>query len=345
MSKRTLSVRSVFGLIGSYLWAVGMIFLGSFVGGILSGLVIGAFSLLLGAHATDFQLALLTQSTEAIGIAPGSYSASLASALWTAMSYLSFIGIWVVGILYLLVRRPARPILKTLSTHMGGNNARGLVFGLLVGFLANGLCALVAHAQGSISLSLVGVNVAGLILVFIAVFIQSSAEEFICRCYLYQRTLRVFGSPLAAVVLNAVLFGLLHLGNSGVTPISVINIILVGILFGLFVWKLDSPWAAFAAHASWNFMQAVVLGLPNSGNVTPFALFGLSSGSVVTAGFAYDPTFGIEGSPMATVVLALLCAGVYLWGTKHPRPATDIWHGTEADALDPADEPPRPVVA
>ncbi len=107
---------------------------------------------------------------------------------------------------------------------------------------------LVAVLEGSFSLSLVGVNVEGIIAVFLAVFVQSSAEELVCRCYLYQRTLRVSGSPVVAIALSAVFFVALHLANSGLTALALVNLALCGILFGLVVWKLDSPWAAFGLH-------------------------------------------------------------------------------------------------
>ena len=93
--------------------------------------------------------------------------------------------------------------------------------------------------------------------------------------------------------------------------------------------KLDSPWAAFGLHASWNFTQTVLLGLPNSGGTTPFVVFGVALGTTPVAGFAYDPGFGIEGSAMATVVLLAGCALVWWLGERNVTP-TDIWAGEGA---------------
>lgn len=103
-----------------------------------------------------------------------------------------------------------------------------------------------------------------------------------------------------------------------------------GVLFALVVWKLDSPWAAFGLHASWNFTQTVLLGLPNSGGTTPFVVFGVALGTTPVAGFAYDLGFGIEGSAMATVVLLAGCALVWWLGERRNVTPTDIWAGESA---------------
>ena len=205
-----------------------------------------------------------------------------------------------------------------------------LGLGLLLGFVLNSACALVAVLGGSVSLSLVGVNVAGIVVVFLAVFVQSSAEELVCRCYLYQRTLQTSGSHVVAIALSAAFFTMLHLANSGVTVLALANLALFGVLFALVVWKLDSPWAAFGLHASWNFTQTVLLGLPNSGGTTPFVVFGVALGTTPVAGFAYDPGFGIEGSAMATVVLLAGCALVWWLGERRNVTPTDIWAGEGA---------------
>ena len=91
---------------------------------------------------------------------------------------------------------------------------------------------------------------------------------------------------------------------------------------------------AFGLHASWNFTQAVLFGLPNSGGITPFAIFGVTPGTTPTAGFAYDPGFGIEGSAMATVVLVAGCALVWWLGERWVARPTDLW--ADAGAVGPA---------
>jgi membrane protease YdiL (CAAX protease family) len=324
------SARNIAGLVGSYAWALGMVALGSVLGGVVSMLVgtLAYVALVPGAGVEDFAVAMLDGPGSFLDTA-GAYSASAVSALYTGVSYLSPIGLWIVALAYLATSRRARPILKTVTRQVAGNTPARLGAGVLLGLTLNAACGLVAVATGSLSLSLVGVNVVGLVFVFLCVFVQSSSEELLCRCYLYQRTLRVSGSHVVTIAVTSLLFGALHLGNAGVTVLSIANVTLIGVLFGLMTWRLDSPWAAFGAHTGWNFMQAVVLGLPNSGIVTPFALFGLAPGTGTVAGVAYDPAFGIEGSPLATALIVVACVCVYLWGERHAVRPTDVWAGFE----------------
>lgn len=340
------SACSVAGLVGSYAWALAMIALGSLLGGVVAVLVgsLAYVALVPGADAGDFAGAMLDGAGGILGTTD-SYSTSAVSALYTGVSYLGTIGVWIVVLVYLAASRRARPILKTVTRRVAGNTPARLGAGLLLGLALNGACALVAVATGSLDLSFVGLNVGGLVFVFLCVFVQSSSEELLCRCYLYQRTLRVSGSPVVSLVVTSLLFGALHLGNAGLTPLALANVTLVGVLFGLLTWRLDSPWAAFGAHTGWNFMQAVVLGLPNSGIVTPFALFGLAPGTSTVAGIAYDPAFGIEGSPLATVLIVAVCACVYLWGKRCAVRPTDVWAGLEEGVPRDGEASPLPPAA
>ena len=320
--------KSVLGLVGSYALAFALLVLGSIVGGAVA-IFVAAFAygaVTSGEGVQDMVNVLARQDgLGMLGLAEGEYSTSAASAIYTMTFNLSFIGIWIVFLIHLRASKRVRPILGAVTRRTAGNTPARLGLGLLLGFVLNGACVLVAVLEGSFSLSLVGVNVAGIIAVFLAVFVQSSAEELVCRCYLYQRTSRVTGSHVVAIALSTVFFTLLHLANSGLTALALVNLALCGILFGLAVWKLDSPWAAFGLHASWNFTQAVLFGLPNSGGTTPFAIFGVTPGTTPVAGFAYDPGFGIEGSAMATVVLIAGCALVWWLGERRGVRPTDLW--------------------
>lgn len=57
-----------------------------------------------------------------------------------------------------------------------------------------------------IALSFVTFQPITLIFLFMAFFIQSSAEELLCRGFLYQRLLKSYGKPMVAIVGNALQF-------------------------------------------------------------------------------------------------------------------------------------------
>lgn len=236
----------------------------------------------------------------------------------TASMYFMFIGIWGLAILYLRFTKKNRPILKVLGRKAEGNNWKNLLLGFAIGFGLNGICILVAWLHNDIFLYYDNFNPFYFVIIFMAVFIQSSAEEMICRGFLYQRLRRSYKSPAVAIIGNSLLFALLHLTNEGVTFLSVLNIFVVGILFSLMVYYMDSLWCAMAVHAAWNFTQNIIFGLPNSGTVVPYSILKLDA-STANNSFAYNVGFGIEGTLFANIVLILACVVIYLWGRKHGK--------------------------
>lgn len=244
------------------------------------------------------------------------------SAAWqTGGMYLSNIGLWLVFILAICLIKPNCSMLRLVGAAARGNNAHFLLIGFALGFGLNGLCALIAMLNGDIYLYFDSFEPLSFVLIFLAVFIQSSAEELVCRCYLYEKLRRSYVHPEIAIFGNALLFALLHLMNDGVTVLSVLNIFLVGVLFSLLVYYYDSLWCAFALHTAWNFTQNILLGLPNSGIVVPYSVFKLDAARA-TDSFAYNTGFGIEGTLTADLVLLCACIATYLLGRKHRRTET-----------------------
>ena len=141
---------------------------------------------------------------------------------------------------------------------------------------------------------------------------------------MYQRLLRFNCKPLLAAVINSSFFAILHLMNPGITPVSVLGLFLFGMVFSVMVIYLDSPWAAMAAHAAWNFSQNILLGLPNSGAVVPYSVFKLDAASA-TDSFAYSVSFGLEGAITACVITAVTIGLIAWWGIRHKVVPTKIW--------------------
>lgn len=193
----------------------------------------------------------------------------------TATMYFIFIGIWIFTLVYIRFTKKNRPILKAIGKGAAGNNWKNLLMGLVIGFGLNSICVLAAWLNNDISLYYDSFQPVSLVIIFIAVFVQSSAEELVCRGFLYQRLRRSYKSPAVALIGNSLLFALLHLSNDGVTILSLINIFTSGILFSFMVYYMDSLWCAMAAHAAWNYTQNIIFGLPNSGVVAPYSVLRL----------------------------------------------------------------------
>lgn len=238
------------------------------------------------------------------------------------LQYASFIGIWIAFIAFALLNKKQKPLLKKLGRQESGNRVlfalgAGLVLGLGLNLAVGG----VAMLQKNITLTYAGFN-PGLFFAFmVAVFIQSSAEELVTRWFIYENVKKLFPSKaIVPILVNACFFMALHLFNNGISPLPLVSLVLVGILYSLLVYYFNSIWAAMVAHASWNFCQNILLGLPNSGIVSAFSVFRMDAANA-TNGFAYDTAFGIEGSPMAAILLAVAIVALILIGRKKQQKA------------------------
>ncbi len=242
----------------------------------------------------------------------------------TFSMYFAFIGIWIITIIFLAVVKPLRPILKTFWTRIKGNTTKYLLLGLLIGLCSNVFCALAAILHGDIALSFNRFELLPFVVLFIAVFIQSSAEEIVCRSFVYQVSAGLFKQRWILILANPIIFTLGHASNPGVTPRALFSVFLAGVLLTVMVYYFDSLWMAFGFHAAWNFSQSILLGLPNSGLVVPWHVMKLDSANDAAI-FFYDAGFGIEGSFFCLLVLAAIIVCIIFWGEKKKKRPTNIW--------------------
>ncbi|MDO5139115.1 MAG: type II CAAX endopeptidase family protein [Oscillospiraceae bacterium] len=252
--------------------------------------------------------------------------------------YFTFIGIWIVFFLVVIIVKGNRPMLQAVKywnprTHKGaGNNFRGLLIGLALGFGCNGFCILMSVLLGDIYLEYSGFELIPFIVFFLCVFIQSAAEELSDRWYLYQKLRRRYKSPWIAIVINSVVFAVMHLFNPGISVLAVMQIFVVGAIFSLLVYYYNGLWIAAAFHAGWNFTQSIFFGLPNSGIVSVYSVFRLDAASATNGPF-YNVNFGVEGSPGAVVVLIAVGVVIILIN-RGKAEHTDIWAQTDQAAIE-----------
>ncbi|MBR0130534.1 MAG: CPBP family intramembrane metalloprotease, partial [Firmicutes bacterium] len=241
---------------------------------------------------------------------------SMSDASQTAFFYVLFIGIWILVLFHMFILKKNRPIFKALWTESPGNNIKMFLIGFFFfGMFLNALCAFAALLNKDIFLSFYCFEPLPLLWILFCVFVQSSAEELLCRGFLYQRLRRSYKSPWVAIIGNSVFFGILHLLNPGVTVLAIINIIAVGILYSFMVYYGNSIWCAMAAHTAWNFTQNIIFGLPNSGSVVPYSIFMLDAGNARDS-LVYNVGFGVEGTVFADILLIVSCIGLYFWYKK-----------------------------
>lgn len=177
--------------------------------------------------------------------------------------------------------------------------AKNITLGLFLGFLQ--ISTYVLLDMGSGVLGYQGMNLGNLNLIFlayfIAFFIQSTSEEVLVRGLLTRALFDKFGKNIA-IILPSIFFGLLHLGNEGVTILSTLNTILVGIFFAKLLFYTENIMVTSGAHAGWNFSMAMIYGL----NVSGFSGFDSLLNFKILSYNLYDKTYGPEGSIVVTFI-------------------------------------------
>ena len=224
--------------------------------------------------------------------------------------YLSTITSFIGFIVYTGVPKRNRFILRSILPSCPNNHFKHILQGLLIGFIMNFGCILLALIAGDIKLFLNFsiVQIPFYLFALVCVFIQSASEEMWCRGFLYER-INVHYPLWAAILVNGVFFGLLHIFNDGAGVLPIADIMVCGISFSLCKWYTGSIWVPMGIHTAWNFTQNFLFGLPNSGLVSEASVFGLDAANAKTT-LLYDAVFGVEGAipaVLADAILGVVC--------------------------------------
>lgn len=250
----------------------------------------------------NFLTATLSGNTQALNEAI--YGASGSDAMTLGMLFANLAMTGVVMLLCRVLQKRKMDTLGFVKKDMGKEYLKGLGLGFLMFSAAVVLCII----TGSLRIEGISAGFApGIFLLFVLGFvIQGMAEEVLCRGYF----LVSFGrrhSMWAAVLINSILFAALHLGNSGVSPLAILNLTLFGIFASVYFIKRGSIWGIGALHSVWNLAQGNFYGVRVSGIVTNCSVF--VSTPVEGRGLINGGAFGLEGGAAVTVVLL---AGTFL---------------------------------
>ena len=232
--------------------------------------------------------------------------------LVTGIFYLAFFGIWVAILVFIRGFKKESPYLRKIIGRPSIKAVIGWVIGLIFVGGLNMICIFGAMKNGDIYLDFNRIEILPLLFLFFCVFVQSGAEELTCRGFIYRRIEKTY-NPIVAMIFNSLLFALMHIMNPGVTVLSLLNVFLSGILFSLIIYYTDSMACAMAGHAGWNFSQSIIFGLPNSGQVFPYSVFKLDA-TTARDSFFYNVGFGVEGTALAVIMLAIGCVAIIVLG-------------------------------
>ena len=284
------------------------VFLASFFieGGLwLGSELVGPFSIVIG-FLTEF-------------FSPGNGVASVQEFFYHYILYYELFSFVIILLLFIFwVKFIEKNPLSTLG-FVRRNWLKYLGWGIMLSLLQMGVIALVYQVSGIGSFELNELSLEPILFIlglFPFWLLQGGTEEVATRGWLLTRIAARTNLPLA-IAISSSLFGILHLGNSGVTFLSVLNIVLDGALAGLLLVYTDSIWLVVAQHGTWNYVQGNLLGFQVSGTGADASIFSFTMGSGpdwLTGG-----EFGAEGSIITTLVLLVSVVIVYHLGERNER--------------------------
>jgi membrane protease YdiL (CAAX protease family) len=217
--------------------------------------------------------------------------------------------------------------LWTLGLEAGGalrKYLRGMAFGLAMFGGAVLLMSLLGYATieegGDPRLQGFGA-LGGILLVYLGWTVQGPAEEIIWRGWALQEVGAKYGTWIGILVSSAG-FALAHSLNPNLSPISVLNLFLIGIFLALYALFEGSLWGVFAWHAVWNWAQGNVFGYQVSGLIFGGgALVDLQEAGpdAITGG-----PFGPEGGLAVTVVILASILVVLVLARRQAAPGRAV---------------------
>ena len=144
--------------------------------------------------------------------------------------------------------------------------ARTLAAGTALGAIPIGIASLILLGIGFMAVQDTppGSWIASAVKVLIILLPAALYEELLMRGYAFATLREWLGAP-AAITLTSVAFGLLHAANPGDSYTPLVVVTLAGAYLAIILLATRSLWAAWLAHAAWNFVQAAVLHVPVSG--------------------------------------------------------------------------------
>ena len=267
--------------------------------------LVGPFSLVIGFLVEFFS--------------PGNGTASIQEFFYHYLLYYELSSFVIILFLFIFwVKVIEKNALSSLG-FVKRNWLKYLAWGILMSLVQMGVIALVYQLSGIGSFELNELSLEPILFIlglFPFWLLQGGTEEVATRGWLLTRIAARTNLPFA-IAISSSLFGILHMGNAGVTFLSVLNIILDGVLAGLLFIYTDSIWLVVAQHGTWNYVQGNLLGFQVSGTGADASIFSFTMGDGpdwLTGG-----AFGAEGSIITTLVLLVSLVIVYCLGERKEK--------------------------
>jgi membrane protease YdiL (CAAX protease family) len=188
--------------------------------------------------------------------------------------------------------------------------------GAVWGFLWLALLMLIMRGSGVFSfggLALHGVRIVKFAAFYAVMFLLVGFfEEFLMRGYMQFTLSKGIGFWPAAIALS-LLFGAMHLGNTGEAWLGIAAAALIGLFFCLTLHRTGTLWWAVGFHFSWDWGETYFFSVPDSGQMSPGHLLTSSfHGSRWLTGGSVGP----EGSVFVLLIILLMA---YVFHRVYPQ--------------------------
>lgn len=164
----------------------------------------------------------------------------------------------------------------------------------------------VLYLSGMLEIQTIGFEPGSFFLYFILFSLVALNEEILIRGYVLTNLMDSMNKYLALLV-SSVLFALLHLANANMSVLAFINLILAGVILGIYYIHKRNLWFPIGMHLTWNFFQGPVFGFEVSGNKTSSIIIQEINGPDLLTGGA----FGLEGSLIASVAIVMITLAIH----------------------------------
>ncbi len=197
------------------------------------------------------------------------------------------------------------------------------LLGLVIGAVMFGAGVLICWLTGALAFNgvILG-NSLGLVFAFFLAFLfQGMSEEVMLRGY-FMVSIAAKKTVVVAILLNSILFALMHILNNGISLLPVINLTLFGIFASVYMLRTGNIWGVCAIHSMWNFVQGNIFGIAVSGiniKASVFSFAPAGTGTLINGG-----DFGLEGGLGVTIVLVAAIIITLLAGAGKNQSSSDI---------------------
>lgn len=194
----------------------------------------------------------------------------------------------------------------SLGLALDSKIVRDLIAGVLCGIALISSIFVIIYFLGGITVTGMEFPGASLVFMFFMLVIVAVNEELFIRGYLLSNFM-ASTNKYVALAISSLIFSLGHFFNPNSSLIGLLNIILAGLVLGIYYVHRRNLWFPIGIHFAWNFFQGPFYGSEVSGVKVPSVLQTTSTGSELLTG----GSFGFEASVVTSVVLALSVLAIH----------------------------------